>query len=392
MRKFNPEDITRENIGNFDAKMTSFENEAENLIMSIIKLLVYTELSQERVQHWQAQQETLERNIMVYRRCMEKHAHELRIAQNQVDNQMVDNKNFANFMADSNAVRVESLRIKISEKSQQEMNSEKTDKLSESVGEIEAKKSATSSRVENNCAAIVRDGEALSEKVNKVDFGNLKNESEFSISIAMREMKHLEENLEKIIVLKTELDDIVAKNGLDLNDAEVLESGILVDVKFEMESIKGEDDARELYTLHKATDDVKFSSFERRSDEDFAIFEAHVDKNALDYAKMAVDKHEATDDISENEEKWCDGQPKLKCQVQQNSSFIKHEEVNDPSPTVEWKVVENTVRDLNVFERKDTPDVDKEQSEDEVSESENIDFEEESEATKHVEAERFDEM
>ena len=301
MRKFNPEDITRENIGNFDAKMTSFENEAEKLIMSIIKLLVYTELSQERVQHWQAQQETLEIYIKDYRRFIEKHAHELRIAQNQVDNQMVDNKNFANFMADSNAVRVESLRIKISEKSQQEMNSEKTDKLSESVGEIEAKKSATSSRVENNCAAIVRDGEALSEKVNKVDFGNLKNESEFSISIAMREMKHLEENLEKIIVLKTELDDIVAKNGLDLNDAEVLESGILVDVKFEMESIKGEDDARELYTLHKATDDVKFSSFERRSNEDFAIFEAHVDKNALDYAKIAVDKHEATDDIGENE-------------------------------------------------------------------------------------------
>ena len=75
--------------------------------------------------------------------------------------------------------------------------------------------------------------------------------------------------------------------------------------------------------------------------------------------------------------------------MQQNSSFIKHEEVNDPSPTVEWKVVENTVRDLNVFERKDTPDVDKEQSEDEVSESENNDFEEESEA---IGAEMFDEF
>ena len=50
------------------------------------------------------------------------------------------------------------------------MKNEKTDELSESVGGFEAKKSATSSRAENNCAAIVRDDEALSEKVNKVDF------------------------------------------------------------------------------------------------------------------------------------------------------------------------------------------------------------------------------
>ena len=144
MRKFNPEDITRDDLGNFDAKMTSFENEAENLIMSIIKLLVYNELSQERVQHWQAQQETLERNIKVYRRCMVKHAHELRITQNQVDNQMVDNKNFANFMADSNAVRVESLRIKISEKSQQKIECNKVDVVCEALKTIETKEPAAS--------------------------------------------------------------------------------------------------------------------------------------------------------------------------------------------------------------------------------------------------------
>ena len=99
----------------------------------------------------------------------------------------------------------------------------------------------------------------------------------------------MKEDLEKIIVLKTELDDIVAKNGLDLNDVEVLDSGILVDVKFETESIEAEDDAREVFNLDTATNYVKLSAFEVRPVEDFSIVNEKWPSSELKtWSKVAV--------------------------------------------------------------------------------------------------------
>ena len=152
---------------------------------------------------------------------MQKHASDLREALR------TQNQNVPNFQVDPNTFQAEQLRFmrqhnEILEKSQQEIENEKADKLSESVREIEAKKTAAISRAENKCAAIVRDGEALSEKANKVDIESWKNESELSVSRAMREIKHWEEDLEKIITLKRELDDIRHASHFSIDSFQIL--------------------------------------------------------------------------------------------------------------------------------------------------------------------------
>ena len=166
--------------------------------------------------------------------------------------------------------------------SQQEKAESRTERLNEMAKEKEAKKAVALALAKTRCKWINEDSENLSEKVNKVNIQDWKYESDLSISRAMVNIEEWEKDLEKIVLIKRDLDEILAMNNL-ADDLEILETKKLIDklcyeVKMVVQSIKAENDSRELYTLDKANyEKVSLPSFEGRDDEDFLQFKAEIE-------------------------------------------------------------------------------------------------------------------
>ena len=305
MRKFTSAHINEGTISSFDAKMDQFDQEASDLIESMEKLLIKheTNLGGERTAQWKAQQVTAERDSSDYTQRMFQQANEVRKSLSQAQN----SSNGQNSQLNASSFQAEQLHImrkqnQILEKNQQAKEAENAERLSESARESEEKRAVAVAKAKNKCDAIQKDGEALLEKVNKVDIECWKDQSELSIGRAMRGIKGWEEDLQKIIILRRDLDDVVASNGLTQEDAQILEAGILVDrvseeLRFATESIEDEDNARELYTLDiSKADPVKLPTFEGRDDEDFAQFKKLLEKA---FVQNRVTKSDKVDKLRE---------------------------------------------------------------------------------------------
>ena len=98
----------------------------------------------------------------------------------------------------------------------------------------------------------------------------------------MNEIKGWKDRLDTIVTLKRDLDNVAAKNLLhestEIHQVAILISDLSGGAESVIESIKAEDNSRELYTLDTVKADlVQLPTFEGRVDEDFAKFKDEVE-------------------------------------------------------------------------------------------------------------------
>ena len=292
MRVFDPGAVTEDTVGTFDADIKEVKKEFNDLAMCMDKLVIKygTEMGPERESRWKTQQVQTESDVKDYLKVMNRQAGQFR-------NSGARSQDGADvFQAEQlKAMRKQN---EILERSQQEKENDKAERLSETLREADAKKLAAEARAKNKSRVILKDSDELLEKVNEVGIENWKNETSLSIGRAMRNIKSWEDSLEKIIVLQREMDDIVATHGLNSECTDILQVGVAVqrvtdEVKFAIDAIKAEDDTRELYTLDIAiADKVKLPTFEGLDSEDFSTFKELVEKAFIQNRVTKSDKIE----------------------------------------------------------------------------------------------------
>ena len=293
MRDMDPSEVTRDTIHTLDSEMKEFTKDLSDLVISIEELLMSkaSELGQERVSQWRSQQDHIERVAKDYKRRMYQQAGQVRTSMNQVQAQLqqVD----LNSQLGTSSFQSEQLAF---------MKKQAEERNDETVRDANEKRSAAMERALKKCKVIHDKVDDLSALVNKVPYYTWNKESDLSVSEAMNEIKKWQEDLEKIIASKEELDDIVSNNRLH-EDGGILEVGMSVerlssDVKQSIESIKAEDKSRELYTLNTSkTDVVKLPMFEGRDDEDFAKFKLEIEKAFVKNRVAKCDKLEKLHEV-----------------------------------------------------------------------------------------------
>ena len=276
MRTFVSESLTEGHLQTFDAKMDGFEALLEDFVLSVEDLCFdyKTEMGPVKEKYWTDLVVTTESKARTYRSSMMKKVSEVRTNHGTRENSAEERYQDQSLQLKRQELQIQERALAVKEK-------ESADKLSETLREAGTKKSAAMTKAKNKCDAIFEDCDLLSDKI---ALGDMKEASDLVIGRAMRDSKVWKEELDKVIDMKRSFEDIVAVNELSEEDTRLYEVTILLDrltdeVREAIDTVKGEDDSRELYTLDSAkTETVKLPTFEGREDEDFAKFKELVEK------------------------------------------------------------------------------------------------------------------
>ena len=304
MRRFDTVDINKSTLHLVDDKMEIFKNAYGEFMLGIELLLMFfsDKLGADKVEHWRNVSSKTEDDFIEYKNRVNQKADAVKetlvpsffpsMAQSQVASSMLKN---------------EPLKDETLEKSQQEEEDEEQGKFNETEKENESKKTAAEAKAKKT-EAIHADCDDPAEKTGFTDLEGGTLQSDLSIGQERKEIKTREDSLDKIVALKTNLDDTIANDDLNGNGVEydvniTMETTIhdddvniamemtihnddvsnavettIHDVEFVEEAIRGDDDECELYTLDPAeTHAIKILTFEGRDDEDFAKFQEDVE-------------------------------------------------------------------------------------------------------------------
>ena len=289
MRSFHPGNINGVSIATFDAKIEDFEKVAEDFVLSVEDLCLdhADALGPEKVNQLENLVKTAESDVQDYKLSMERKVDEVR-------------RNLGINQDSSSQFQEASLQLKrqqndIAEKALLAKEKENSEKLSETLRESGSKKAIATAKARNKCDAIFNDGDELSTKIGEV--GDWDEASDLTVGRAMRNIKTLKEDLEKIVDVKRSLEDLVATYDLTEDDdvqlsvADAMVDRLSGEVREVIDAIKEQDDVRELYTLDAAkTDNVKLPTFEGRDNEDFSKFKELVLKAFVQNRVSKADK------------------------------------------------------------------------------------------------------
>ena len=276
MRTFTSDSLTEGHLPTFDAKMEGFEALMEDLALSVedLSLDYKTEMGHTKEKSWTDLLVTTETKARTYRSSMMNKVVEIR-------NNLGSRVNNGEGRYQDESLQLKRQELQIQERALAVREKESADKLSETLREAGTKKSAGITKAKNKCEAIFEDCDVLSDKI---ALGDLSETNDLVIGRAMRESMIWKEDLNKVIEMKRSLEDIVAANELSEEDTRLNEVTMLLDrltdeVGEAIDTVKAEDNYRELYTLDTAkTETVKLPTFEGKDDEDYAKFKELVEK------------------------------------------------------------------------------------------------------------------
>ena len=258
MKSFDPVDIDQSTISIVDDKMKSFDDALHDFIEGIeILLLSHSDsLGTDRVAQWKTAQSTTEKDSIEYRKKVYRKAYDVKETLNRTfptSAPMHAQSQMTSSMYQNDQLKVMKRHNEILEKTQQEKEIERQERLNETVKENESRKAAAEAKAKNKLDAIHADCDELAEKIGSLSLEEWKVQPDLAISRAMKEIKTWEESLEKIVTLKRNLDDIIVSGDLNQENIEYLEVKNAVerttqDVKFAAEAVRSEDDKRAVHT------------------------------------------------------------------------------------------------------------------------------------------------
>ena len=276
MRSFRPEDLVEGHLATIDAKLGSFEELVEQFVLKVEELcLTYKpELGQIKERYWTDLLFTVEAEARAYSLSMVNKVTEIR--SNNSSNVSQDDSR----ALDSTALKRQELQI--AERSLAAQEKDRLERHSSELREKAEKRSVSKRKAKNKADAIFEDIETLNDKLSAL--GDPQGVSDIVLGRAVRETKSWKVDMEKIVEKKRSFEEMVANDELSEDESRVDEVSIRVDklvsdVTEAIESVKFEDDARELYTLDTAkTETMNLPVFEGNDDEDFAKFKELVEK------------------------------------------------------------------------------------------------------------------
>ena len=288
MRSFPPEELAEGHLATIDVKLESFEELVEQFVLKIEELCLdyKQELGQSKEKYWTDLLVTAEAEAKAYKRSMVKRVTEIR------------NSNSSNVTQDdSRALDSTDLKrqeLQIAERSLAAQEKDRLDRHSSELREKAAKRTISATKITKKVDAIFEEIEKLNDKLSAV--GDPQQVTDIVLGRATRETIIWKEDMEKIVEKKRSVEELAANDELTEEESRVDEVSIRVDklvceVTEAIESVKLEDDARELYTLDTAkTETMKLPFFEGHDDEDFAKFRELVEKAFVQNRTSKADK------------------------------------------------------------------------------------------------------
>ena len=288
MRAIPPDSLVEGHLATIDVKLDNLENLVEEFVLKTEELCqtYKDELGQAREKNWTDLLVTVEDEALNYKVSILNKATEIRnsisLNASQDDTRPLD----------STALKRQELQI--AERSLAAQEKERLERHSSDLRERAAKRSISVTKVKKKVDAIFEDIDKLNDKL--AALGDPQQATDIVLGRATRETTDWSEDMEKIVQKKRNLEEMAANDELTEDESRVDEVSIRVeklvsDVTEAIESVKLEDDARELYTLDTATTEtVKLPIFEGRDDEDFAKFKELVEKAFVQNRTSKADK------------------------------------------------------------------------------------------------------
>ena len=288
MRTLPPERLVEGLLATLDAKLETFDELVEQFALKVEELcLTYkNELGQVKEKYWTDLLVNVEAESVNYKIAIANKVTEIR---NNISSNVSQDDTRA---LDSTALKRQELQI--AERSLAAQEKDRMERNSSELREKAMKRSVSVAKVKKKVDAIFEDIEKLNDKLSAI--GDPEGVSDIVLGRATRETNTWKEDMEKIVEKKRNLEELVANDELTEEESRVDEVAIRVDklvadVSDAIDSVKTEDDARELYTLDTAkTENVKLPIFEGRDDEDFAKFKELVEKAFVQNRTSKADK------------------------------------------------------------------------------------------------------
>ena len=274
-------DIDEETVGDYRDKLLEIANIHENIVEAIDELVAEfgTSMHEDTKKEWKDTITKLARDVRIHRKSITKQALEVKKA--MTNNQPLPALD-SNLQNQIEAEKLELLKrqVKALELANETAIAEKSDKLSESVREVDAKRNAALNKAKAKYESVLEEIQELEDKVNTV--GDWSDESDISIGRAMRNAKVWKTEIQKVLEMSRELKEITFEHNMTeeeiaANYQESVVATLSEDIKNVIANIEREDDRRALFTLDKAkTDPVKLPVFEGKDSEDFMKFKDEI--------------------------------------------------------------------------------------------------------------------